>query len=71
MIRNKLVLAAMLAATCGFNAQAQDDGFDLSSQRAEKQDINMVPGKKIDHKGIVINPTPHNLDINRESWLDL
>ena len=71
MIRNKLVLAALLAATCGFNAQAQDDGFDLSSQRAEKQDINMVPGKKIDHKGIVINPTPHNLDINRESWLDL
>lgn len=71
MINSKYLLSALFAAACCCTAVAQDDGgFDLSSQRGEKQDVNAVPGKKIDHHGIIVNPTPHNLDINRMQWLD-
>ena len=69
MINNKFLLTALFAAAC-CTATAQD-GFDLNSQRGEKQDVNAVPGHKIDHQGIVVNPTPHYLDINRMQWLDL
>ncbi|MBD5308437.1 MAG: beta-N-acetylglucosaminidase [Bacteroides sp.] len=55
-----LALAAALA--CGSHASAQDS-FDLNSQRGEKQQFNVVPGQKIDHKGLVINPTPHSLNL--------
>ena len=34
---------------------------DLSAQRGEKQYSLKVPGEKIDHHGIIINPTPRNL----------
>lgn len=44
------------------NAQgAWADDFDLGSQRSEKQEFNSVPGHKIDHKGIIINPTPQSI----------
>ena len=49
MIRNKILLTALLAAAFS-GVQAQDDGFDLSSQRGEKQDVNVVPGMKLDHR---------------------
>ena len=57
-------LIACLAGTlvCG-NLAAQDAGFDLSSQRSEKQIVTEIPGHKIDHKGIVINPTPHVMNL--------
>lgn len=70
MIRNKFLLTALLAATFS-GVQAQDDGFDLSSQRGEKQDVNVVPGKKLDHHGIVINPTPHNFSVQTDVLLNL
>ena len=71
MINNKFLLTALFAVACGCQAMAQDNGFDLSSQRGEKQDVNMVPGHKIDHHGIVVNPTPHNFDVNQQQWLSL
>ena len=40
---------------------AQDSDFDLASQRSESQDVLSVPGRKLDHQGLIINPTPHNL----------
>ena len=70
MIRNKILLTALLAAAFS-GVQAQDDGFDLSSQRGEKQDVNVVPGKKLDHHGIVINPTPHNFSVQTDVLLNL
>ena len=70
MIRNKILLTALLAAAFS-GVQAQDDGFDLSSQRGEKQDVNVVPGKKLDHHGIVINPTPHNFNVQTDVLLNL
>ena len=57
-------LAAMLAAgglMCTLPAQAQDDDFDLSQQRHETQYINPVPGKALDHQGIIINPVPQEM----------
>ena len=54
----KLLFAGALSIIALGNAQAQEDEFDLSSQRSEVQDVLPVPGHKLDHKGIVINPTP-------------
>lgn len=72
MINNRHLLAALIAAACACpNAMAQDDGFDLNSQRGEKQDVNLVTGKKVDHQGIVVNPTPHNFNVDRSQWLSL
>lgn len=71
MIDKKLLLTAFVSSVCTLGAFAQDETFDLNSQRSEKQDVNMVPGEKINHHGIVVNPTPHNLDIDRENWIDL
>lgn len=52
------------------NAFAQES-FDLSSQRSESQDIPAVPGKKMDHKGLVINPTPHEASIDWDRSIDI
>jgi len=42
-------------------ASAQDDGFDFNTQRGEVKHYNAVPGKKLDHNGIIINPTPQSV----------
>ena len=59
---------AMLA--CG-SVWAQEAEFDLSSQRSESQDVLAVPGKKLDHGGIVVNPTPQQMTLDRAHVLDL
>lgn len=43
---------------------AQTDSFDLGSQRRESQEVNVVPGKKLDHKGIILNPIPQEIKID-------
>ena len=50
---------------------AQDDEFDLSSQRSEAQYINPVPGEKMDHKGMVINPVPQEMEIRENKILNI
>lgn len=72
MTNNKQLLTALAAAilTCG-NLSAQDTGFDLNSQRSESQDVLMIPGKAVDHKGIIINPTPHSIHIAETGKLDI
>lgn len=59
--RSILLFAA--CALVGLNASAQDDGFDLDSQRSESQSVLPVPGHKVDHGGLVINPTPQYLEL--------
>lgn len=54
-----LFTAAIVAAVSAPSLMADD--FDLSSQRVEEQLVKKVPGEKIDHQGIVINPTPQSL----------
>ena len=71
MINGKFLLTALFAVACSSTAFSQDDTFDLNSQRGEKQDVNMVPGKKIDHHGIIVNPTPHYLSVDTQKSIDL
>lgn len=69
----RFLLTASIVAACSVFAcglHAQDNDFDLSSQRGEKQDVMNVPGKKIDHQGIIINPTPHSMQIDRANTLN-
>lgn len=54
------LLAACLCCSTAVFAQETGD-FDLSTQRSEDQNVFKVPGKKIDHQGLVINPTPQSL----------
>lgn len=61
------ILCSMMCGTL----QAQDADFDLSSQRSEIQDVLPVPGKKIDHRGWIINPTPQHITFNHHEMLDV
>lgn len=68
--KKSLVAGAICALACS-NLLAQEAEFDLSSQRLEIQQVLPVPGKKIDHQGIIINPTPHKLTVDRNNMLDM
>lgn len=72
MKSNRLLLTALATATlaCG-SVSAQESEFDLTSQRSESQNVLMVPGKKLDHKGLIINPTPHHLTVLENEKLDI
>ena len=60
MIKKLRTLAlAVVISTLSVAVGAQD----LSSQRGESQNLGGLFGEKIDHKGIVINPTPHHLEL--------
>lgn len=61
-------IACVLACS---NLAAQEADFDLAAQRSEKQDVLAVPGKKLDHRGIVINPIPHKLVVDDKNKLDI
>ncbi|MGN0213644.1 MAG: beta-N-acetylglucosaminidase domain-containing protein [Muribaculaceae bacterium] len=72
MKKNRMIWS--IVAACALfspNLHAQDSDFDLSSQRSEKQDVLPVPGKKINHNGIIINPTPHSITIDNASTLNI
>lgn len=65
-------LTACAAALFVFgSAAAQEGEFDLASQRSESQHFARVPGEKVDHKGLVINPTPHRMDVDPAARLDI
>ena len=34
---------------------------DLASQRGESQSVGTMLGHKVDHGGLIINPTPHKV----------
>ena len=68
-MRPKRLLAIFSLGLCALTTlQAQENEFDLGSQRSEVQLVNPIPGKKINHHGLIINPTPIDLKlINGES----
>lgn len=72
MINCKKFIVAWLACIgiCS-HLSAQETDFDLASQRSEKQDVMVVPGKKLDHQGIILNPTPQQLVFNINNKLDI
>ena len=72
MVNHKNTLYAGIACILMYgNLSAQETNFDLSSQRSEKQDVLAVPGEKVDHRGIIINPTPQKLVFNGNSKLSI
>ena len=62
MMNHKKLLTAFIAMalTCN-HLYAQDNNVDLNTQRSESQDVLKIPGKVLDHQGLIINPTPHPL----------
>lgn len=70
MIFKKLFLLT-ICISASLIVNAQDDGFDLSSQRSESQDVNPVPGMIQDHKGLVINPVPQEMTLYENGFIDL
>ena len=72
MNTGKFIIAGMcLALLSGGHLAAQEADFDLASQRSEVQDVLPVPGKKLDHSGIIVNPVPHDMSVDRASRLDV
>lgn len=61
-------LTLCVAATPPLIAQ---DVFDLGSQRGERQAWQHVPGEKVDHHGIVINPTPVDMAVDPSEQVDV
>lgn len=72
MAQKSILLTALASCllVCGPLSAQENDGFDLSSQRSESQHVLMVPGQKLDHKGLIINPTPHSLTLDPDGTLD-
>lgn len=70
-MKKHYLLTTFFAILFAGTVQAQEQGFDLGSQRKESQDIQVIPGKKIDHHGLVVNPTPHSLTIDSEKGIEL
>ena len=64
-----ITIAAGLSAVS--LAMAQEEEFDLSLQRSESQYILPVPGEKVDHGGLIINPTPRKLTLKSGASLDI
>lgn len=58
------IVAVMLLMAVVASAQ------NLQSQRGESQSLGELLGEKVDHKGLVINPTPQHL-VRHDSALDL
>ena len=58
---NKLWMATLCAFAAIATLPAQNS-VDLDAQRKESQKICVIPGEKLDHQGIVINPTPQLKD---------
>ena len=67
----KLLTVFAAAALFGGVASAQEAEFDLGSQRSESQHVLKIPGERIDHQGLAINPTPHAIAVDPAGRLDI
>lgn len=66
--RFRLLVAVVAMVFASFTvAMAQD----LSAQRGERQDVGVLLGHKVDHAGLVINPTPHYFERVGSQSLDI
>ena len=63
----KTLLAVVVAVCTTLTINAQD----LSSQRGESQDLGSLLGHRLDHAGLVINPTPQSLNLLRSLPADI
>ena len=65
---NKLWMATLCAFAAIVSLPAQNS-VDLDAQRKESQKICVIPGEKLDHQGIVINPTPQLMHVYKANRL--
>lgn len=65
LLKYAVAVVSLLLGTVELYAQ------DLSSQRGESQNLGGLFGEKIDHKGLVINPTPQSLTRGEEAVIDI
>lgn len=63
----KTLCAVILALGVAVAADAQD----LQSQRGESQDVGRILGHKVDHGGLVINPTPQHVSRHEGVIVDI
>lgn len=67
MITLRRSIALSMATVAAMLVSAQTDGgFDLSSQRSEKQVTNPVPGHKITGRKFIVNPTPQKVETDQQ-----
>ena len=64
-LKTLLAVVVSLCTALAVNAQ------DLSSQRGESQDLGSLLGHRLDHAGLVINPTPQHLYLLRSLPADI
>lgn len=64
-------LLSALAACCLSMGVAYAQETDLSAQRSEVQTILKVPGKKVDHRGLIINPMPQQMNVDGSGVLNI
>lgn len=70
-IHKRPLITVLACALACLNIAAQENDFDLNSQRSEKQNIVTIQGSKVDHKGIIINPTPQEMSVDMSGKVDL
>lgn len=65
-------LSLALFCTLAFclSASAQNNDFDLSSQRSEKQEVNSLSKEASVQRDLVINPTPHDVKVDSGKGID-
>lgn len=63
----KTILLTAAAALCAVTTNAQD----LQSQRGESQNLGGLYGHKIDHYGLIINPTPQSITTYATEGIDI
>lgn len=71
MNNSKLLTTIAASLLLGGHLAAQETEFDLASQRSESQDVLPVPGRRVDHREFVINPTPHKISVDPSGFFDL
>ncbi len=71
MKMTKKIWATIAVAWVALISPMAQETIDLNVQRRESQQIRLIPGEKIEHGGIVINPTPQQLVCNSDESLDV
>lgn len=65
------IFRTLCVAAVAFMAIATAGAQDLQSQRGESQDVGRILGHKVDHAGLIINPTPQQCYMLRRPPVDI
>lgn len=71
MLKGKFSLILILSFFLSFPVAGSAQENLLDSQRKEGPKVPKVPGEKLDHQGIILNPTPQSLELKKGKGLDI